>query len=239
MTLTISQRNTNATTPTPRYLSHYAQTGEARILNSERAVVGLTKGHAVFPVSLSVVKLSGTGDDAIFLGLLRVERSEDASLVRVWVAPGSGLILTADESFADGFGVAAGELVGRGLSSLGPDIEKLDRCVLCVCLHACVCVVRHFGVWLMCQLLDMCTGLLQDWPPSLLFKRTLVSTPCRLVAEATALPPEEATNNTIKCRTQLLHRCEGGCCGPFLLSVACESGRLPSESCSVLTVLRK
>jgi len=63
------------------------------------------------------------------MGVVRPTRCEDASVVRLWVVPGTGVILAADESFADHFGVEAGQLVGRGVGMLGPDIEALDRWV--------------------------------------------------------------------------------------------------------------
>lgn len=111
------------------YLTRYVQTGEARILNTTRAVVGVTKGHAIFPMSLHVVKISGSSDESVFMGVVRPAACDDPNVVRLWVAPGSGVMLTADEAFADQFGVPAGELVGRSLSTLGPDIEALDRLV--------------------------------------------------------------------------------------------------------------
>lgn len=111
------------------YLSHYVQTGEARILNSTRAVVGVTKTHGIFPFALHVVKISGAGDESVFMGVARVAPSDDPNVVRLWVAPSSGAVLTADEAFADHFGINASELVGRNLSTLGPDIEALDRLV--------------------------------------------------------------------------------------------------------------
>lgn len=115
--------------PRPRYLQRYLQTGEARILNSTRNVVGLTKQHFVFPVALTVFKISGTRDDAVFMGIARPPDAADASgaTVRLWVVPGSGTVLAADAAFADQFGVPPSELVGRCVSTLGPDIPALDR----------------------------------------------------------------------------------------------------------------
>lgn len=109
------------------YLNRYVTTGEARILNTSREVVGLTKYHTLFPMSLNVVKLSGVGDESIFMGVVRPPRARDATSVRVWATPGTGVILTADESFSDQFGVPAAELLGRSVSSLGPDIEVLNK----------------------------------------------------------------------------------------------------------------
>jgi PAS domain-containing protein len=75
----------------------------------------------------AVIKLSGAGDEAIFMGVVRPACPDEHGSVRVWVAPGSGVILTADETCADQFGITAAELVGRGLSTLGPDIEAIDK----------------------------------------------------------------------------------------------------------------
>ena len=108
-------------------MSRYVQTGEARILNTTRSVVGLTKGHSMFPITLNVIKLNGAGDEATFLGVVRPACAESQDIVRLWVAPSSGLILTADETCSDQFGLVAAELVGRCLSTLGPDIEVLEK----------------------------------------------------------------------------------------------------------------
>ena len=112
-----------------RYLQRYIQTGEAAFLNSARNVVGLTKQHAMFPVAMTVVKISGTRDDAIFMGIARPPTPpEAASVVRLWVLPGTGMVLAADDTFSDHFGIASAELVGRSVSTLGPDIQAIERC---------------------------------------------------------------------------------------------------------------
>ncbi|GBF92718.1 hypothetical protein Rsub_05087, partial [Raphidocelis subcapitata] len=129
----LEQKNVSCLMPQPfsgrhnGYLTRYVQTGEARILNTTRYVVGLTKMHSVFPISLSVVKISGARAEAIFMGVVRPTRGDGDGRVRVWVAPGSGLVLTADEAYADLLGIEAAELVGRVASSLGPDIEAIER----------------------------------------------------------------------------------------------------------------
>lgn len=89
-------------------------------------MVGLTKARAVLPVSLQVVKLSGSGQDSVFMGLVRPVGGGDQSRVRLWVSP-MGTVLCAEEHFGDMFGVAAAELVGRPFSSLGVDPVALDR----------------------------------------------------------------------------------------------------------------
>lgn len=65
------------------YLARYVEGGPPRILNSRRAVVGLTKQRALVPLSLVVVKISGEGPDGVFLSVIRRAESGDPSSVRV------------------------------------------------------------------------------------------------------------------------------------------------------------
>ena len=44
---------------------------QARILDTTRSVVALHRQRVVFPISLAVTKLSGTGADCVFVGVLR------------------------------------------------------------------------------------------------------------------------------------------------------------------------
>lgn len=64
--------------------------------------------------------------DCIFMGLMRRAEEPDPSVVRLWVAPASGVILCADERFADNFGISHADVAGRAFSTLGPDMEALD-----------------------------------------------------------------------------------------------------------------
>ena len=63
------------------------------------------------------------------MGLVRHLEDQDRSCVRLWVAPISGIILCADERFGDNFGITSADIAGRPFSSLGPDMETLERCV--------------------------------------------------------------------------------------------------------------
>jgi hypothetical protein len=65
--------------------------------------------------------------DCIFMGLIKVLQDQDPAIVRLWVAPATGAILCADERFADNFGVTNLEIAGRPFSTLGPDIEALEK----------------------------------------------------------------------------------------------------------------
>lgn len=50
-------------------------------------VVALHKDHYVFPISLLVTKVSGTGNDAIFMGVIKPS-AEDTSSVKAYIMPG-------------------------------------------------------------------------------------------------------------------------------------------------------
>jgi PAS domain S-box-containing protein len=54
------------------YLRNYIATGKAKILDSVREVVALHKERYVFPLRLVVTKVSGAGQDSLFMGVLRV-----------------------------------------------------------------------------------------------------------------------------------------------------------------------
>jgi len=46
-------------------------------------VVGLTKQHSLVPIELTVVRMAGTGEESVFLGVVRRAASTDDSVVRV------------------------------------------------------------------------------------------------------------------------------------------------------------
>jgi hypothetical protein len=46
--------------------------GKAKILDSQREVLGLHKANHVFPIQITVTKTSGSGADSVFLGILKV-----------------------------------------------------------------------------------------------------------------------------------------------------------------------
>jgi hypothetical protein len=84
-----------------------------------------------FPIELFVTKLSGSGQDSIFLGVVRKhatkpEGNQTMSAVRVFTTP-TGTILCADEQFYNTFGLDSQSLVGRPFTSLGPNVELLQK----------------------------------------------------------------------------------------------------------------
>ena len=70
----------------------------------------------VFPVSLCVTRLSGTGPDCVFLGVVRPMPTSITN-VRVWVAP-TGVILCTDQQFSTVCGIPGRGVWGGGLQPL-------------------------------------------------------------------------------------------------------------------------
>ncbi|PNW74156.1 hypothetical protein CHLRE_13g587550v5 [Chlamydomonas reinhardtii] len=115
----------------PSYLTRYVNGGEPHILDTVREVVALHKERYVFPMQLCVTKMSGTGSDSVFLGVVRPLGSNLLN-VRAWVAP-NGVFLCGDNNFASMCGATENELVGRSLSTLldndQMEVEQLlERC---------------------------------------------------------------------------------------------------------------
>ena len=67
----------------------------------------------VFPVSLCVTRLSGTGPDCVFLGVVRPMPTSITN-VRVWVAP-TGVILCTDQQFSTVCGIPGRGWGGGGI----------------------------------------------------------------------------------------------------------------------------
>jgi hypothetical protein len=54
-------------------------------------MVALHKEHYVFPMTLAVTRVSGTGAEAMFMGVMR-PAVEDAGAVKAWIMPGEWLV---------------------------------------------------------------------------------------------------------------------------------------------------
>ncbi|KAG2497227.1 hypothetical protein HYH03_004816 [Edaphochlamys debaryana] len=113
------------------YLQRYTAGGEPHILDSVREVVALHKERYVFPMSLCVTKMSGTGTDSVFLAVAR-PLPPNTLAVKAWLAP-NGIFLCGDQQFASLCGINEGELIGRSLLSMvddgDADVEALlERC---------------------------------------------------------------------------------------------------------------
>ncbi|WIA28374.1 hypothetical protein OEZ86_010920 [Tetradesmus obliquus] len=127
-------KNVNCLMPQPfsmrhnSYLNNYITTGHAKLLDVTREVVALHKDRYVFPVTLTVSKLSGSGAETTFMSVLKEAAEGDTDTIRAWLLI-SGTMLCADQSFLDYAGWSPGELVGRAFSSLGADSSELDDLV--------------------------------------------------------------------------------------------------------------
>ncbi|GBF95600.1 hypothetical protein Rsub_08582 [Raphidocelis subcapitata] len=108
------------------YIERYLSTGEARFIGRSRAVVAITKARAILPVQTSVAHLSGAGADAVFVGVMRTAQPTSDKVVRIWVTPGSRVILCADAHAGDHLGFDPGQMVGLPFARLGPDMNALD-----------------------------------------------------------------------------------------------------------------
>ncbi|WIA20263.1 hypothetical protein OEZ85_006098 [Tetradesmus obliquus] len=97
--------------------------------NTPMSLVMLHKDHSLFPICLSIARLSGCGSDALFVGVVRHTSqepcSDGGSIVRFWTTP-SGIILYADRNTADCFGVDANSLVGCPLGNLCTDPDVVN-----------------------------------------------------------------------------------------------------------------
>ncbi|WIA37851.1 hypothetical protein OEZ86_014704 [Tetradesmus obliquus] len=109
------------------YLRNFQTTGQPKILDKTQEMVALHKEHYVFPVTLGVTRVSGTGAEAMFMGVMR-PALEDAGAVKAWIMPG-GIMLCVDARFTDWFGKSPVDCVGRPLSSLAVDGDALTGLV--------------------------------------------------------------------------------------------------------------
>ncbi|KAF5829405.1 hypothetical protein DUNSADRAFT_16104 [Dunaliella salina] len=127
----IEGKNINMMMPQPfsqrhnGYLRNYVSTGKKRIIDSIREVVALHKNKNVFPIQLAVTKVSGVGNDSVFMGVLRPYTVE-AGVIRVWCTP-SGGVISVDERFFDSFGKTYSEVAGRPFSSLVRDQDVIMK----------------------------------------------------------------------------------------------------------------
>ena len=68
------------------YLQRYATTGEAHILDTQREVLAVHKDHNVMPISIGIMKMSGTGNDSMFLAVIQLAPQVE-DMARMWIMP--------------------------------------------------------------------------------------------------------------------------------------------------------
>jgi hypothetical protein len=83
------------------------------------------KDRYVFPVNATVTKVSGSGADAIFMGVLKPS-PDDSGVVKAWVMPG-GMVLCVDQRFTDWLGKVPTDCCGKPLASLAVDVDKMHE----------------------------------------------------------------------------------------------------------------
>jgi hypothetical protein len=68
------------------YLQRYMTTGEARILDTQREVLAVHKDHSVLPISIGIMKMSGTGNDSMFMAVIQLSPQPE-DMARMWIMP--------------------------------------------------------------------------------------------------------------------------------------------------------
>ncbi|GLC33063.1 hypothetical protein PLESTB_000374500 [Pleodorina starrii] len=107
------------------YLRNYTTTGKAKILDTIREVVAIHKDRFVFPLKIAVTKVSGTGADSLFMGVLK-PAEDDPGTVHAWMMT-QGTILCVDQRFSDWFGRSPNEVVGRPFNTLATEQDVLIK----------------------------------------------------------------------------------------------------------------
>eukprot|EP00201_Polytomella_parva_P010619 CAMPEP_0175065308 /NCGR_PEP_ID=MMETSP0052_2-20121109/15845_1 /TAXON_ID=51329 ORGANISM="Polytomella parva, Strain SAG 63-3" /NCGR_SAMPLE_ID=MMETSP0052_2 /ASSEMBLY_ACC=CAM_ASM_000194 /LENGTH=1112 /DNA_ID=CAMNT_0016331813 /DNA_START=820 /DNA_END=4155 /DNA_ORIENTATION=- len=109
------------------YIKRYLATGEERVLNRINYVVALHKNRYVFPVSSAITKVSGAGEESVFMGV--IDRREETPGTCCVYALQSGSISAVDLAFIDWFAVSLETIVGQNLSVLVDEPDKLSRVI--------------------------------------------------------------------------------------------------------------
>jgi hypothetical protein len=84
----------------------------------------------MFPITLSVVRLSGVGADSLFMGVIRPAVSSALAsnhVVNFHIAA-DGIVLCPDKSCMDAFGIQPVDVIGRSFSNLTTDVEGVSKC---------------------------------------------------------------------------------------------------------------
>jgi len=103
------------------FLKNYITTGKVNIIDQVMGVVALHKDRYVFPTKLLVTKVSGTGADSVFMGVMR-QVADDPDVVKVLAMP-QGIVMCVDARYKDWFGKGSDECTGKPLLSL---VEETD-----------------------------------------------------------------------------------------------------------------
>lgn len=139
LTLTLPQRgdlekrNIKMLMPQPfsgrhdQFLANYQNTGKAKILDTQREVLGQHKENFVFPIRITVTRSSGAGADSMFMGVLKAVES-DKTIIRAWLLT-SGTVLCVDQNFIDYAGWASKDLLGHAFAALATDDALVSKMI--------------------------------------------------------------------------------------------------------------
>lgn len=129
----LEKRNIKMLMPQPfsgrhdQFLANYQNTGKAKILDSQREVLGQHKENFVFPIRITVTRSSGAGADSIFMGVIKAIES-DKTIIRAWLLP-SGTVLCVDQNFIDYAGWASKDLLGHAFAALATDDALVGKMI--------------------------------------------------------------------------------------------------------------
>ncbi|EFJ44861.1 hypothetical protein VOLCADRAFT_94889 [Volvox carteri f. nagariensis] len=120
MPLPFSQRHNG-------YIKRHITTGRETVMNRVTDLVALHKDRYVFPFRLAVSKVSGAGDDSLFMGvIMAVEPLQDTA--NVYILPG-GSVAAVDQAFVDWFGYTVEDYLGHPVHTLAVDPMPFKRLV--------------------------------------------------------------------------------------------------------------
>ncbi|GFH10268.1 PAS domain-containing protein, partial [Haematococcus lacustris] len=100
--------------PLRRPHAAWYEQGKETLIGKHNEFVALHKERHVFGVTLHVTKISGIGEDMLFLGVVQALSSEPG-MARVWVMLGSEAVVCVDPAFTDMSGFRSEELLGSQL----------------------------------------------------------------------------------------------------------------------------
>ncbi|KAJ9530074.1 hypothetical protein QJQ45_023353, partial [Haematococcus lacustris] len=127
-------KNINVIVPPPfsrnhnNYVRNYIQTGKAKILDQLREFVALHKDRYVKPISVFVTKVSGIGEDSVFMGVF-AEIVSPHNVAIVWVM-GGGQVLSCDGTFTDWLGYKQEDLHGKPVTDLVLQRQELEQTLM-------------------------------------------------------------------------------------------------------------
>eukprot|EP00201_Polytomella_parva_P019094 CAMPEP_0175050600 /NCGR_PEP_ID=MMETSP0052_2-20121109/7345_1 /TAXON_ID=51329 ORGANISM="Polytomella parva, Strain SAG 63-3" /NCGR_SAMPLE_ID=MMETSP0052_2 /ASSEMBLY_ACC=CAM_ASM_000194 /LENGTH=1178 /DNA_ID=CAMNT_0016314813 /DNA_START=883 /DNA_END=4416 /DNA_ORIENTATION=- len=126
-------KNVSMTMPPPfsqrhdSYLRNYLNTGEEKVMNRLNEVVALHKDRYIFFVRQVVTKVSGAGDDSVFMSVMELA-PEVPGTCNVFALP-SGSIAAVDLPFVEWFAIGMEDVVGQHISTIVDEQDQVRNLV--------------------------------------------------------------------------------------------------------------